>query len=65
MESTFLFSMPSFFRGAARVLDLGSTFDEYNGASGETVADMLAISMDWLQVGNDLADAMEQYEETR
>jgi hypothetical protein len=65
VSSTFLFSMPSFFRGAARALDMGSTFDVYNESDSEEDADVLALSMDWLQVGDDIIDAMEKYEQAR
>lgn len=56
-----LFAMPSFFRGAARVLDLGCTLNVYNESKSEAEADFSAIASDWAQVGSDIFSAMEQH----
>jgi hypothetical protein len=52
-----LFAWPSALSGAARVLDLGATFDVYNVSPDEATADAVAIYSDWLAVGKDLAEA--------
>lgn len=44
--SSFLFATPSW-REAGRLLDLGSTFDDYNRSH---VPDATALRMDWLAV---------------
>lgn len=56
--SDFLFAHPSILSGAARVLDLGGVFDDYNVSATPTQADARAARADWLAVGNDLATAM-------
>lgn len=57
-----LFAMPSFIRGAARALDLGSTTDIYNESNSEREADYEALRLDWLTVGSDLYGALDDYE---
>ena len=61
-KSMGLFAMPSFFRGFARALDLGATFDIYNESADVATADFRATLSDWQQVGLDLYGAMRQYE---
>ncbi|MFD1548207.1 hypothetical protein [Levilactobacillus fuyuanensis] len=56
-----LFAMPSFIRGAARVLDLGATTDEYNTSDNEREADTNALHSDWKAVGNDMFGALDGY----
>jgi hypothetical protein len=59
VSSDFLFAQPSFLSGAARVLDLGGTYDSYNTSDSAEEADFTALQMDWYVVGNDLRDAIE------
>ncbi len=54
-----LFAHPSFVSGAARVLDLGGTFDDYNRSRGEEDADVRALQGDWLAVGADMQMAID------
>ena len=54
-HSDFLFAQPSFLSGAARVLDLGGTFDQYNT---DPDADSVALASDWLVLGDDLFEVM-------
>ncbi len=57
-DSARLFVAPGFINGAARALDLGSTFDVYC----ESVdSDRAALMSDWTQVGNDIAGAINKY----
>ena len=62
VQSDFLFAQPSFASGAARVFDLFGQFDEYNQSETPLEADAKAIASDWLIVGQDLSDAMEQHQ---
>lgn len=55
----YLFARPSFLSGAARVLDLGGTFDEYNTSRTGDDADARALSNDWIVVGEAMRDAIE------
>ena len=58
MRTDYLFAMPSFLTGVARLLDLSGRFDVYNDSSDEAIADARAIYSDWRMVGQDLAGAM-------
>ena len=60
MGSDFLFVMPSFTRGLARVVDLGATFSNvsYNHSDTPIEADARAIACDWRVVGGDLSAAI-------
>ncbi|MGA3131227.1 MAG: hypothetical protein ABSD59_10530 [Terracidiphilus sp.] len=62
IKSDFLFAQPSFASGAARVFDLFGQFDEYNRSETPAEADAKAIASDWMIVGQDIADAIEQHE---
>lgn len=59
-RTDFLFARPTFGSGVARALDLGGTFDAYNTSASEAEADERAIASDWLVVGKDLSEALEQ-----
>lgn len=63
IKTDFLFAHPSFASGVARVLDLWGSFDDYNISETPLEADGKAIAADWLIVGQDLCDAIEQQEE--
>jgi hypothetical protein len=62
VKTDFLFAQPSFASGASRILDLWGVWDDYNISATNLEADEKAIAADWLVVGQDVADAMEQYE---
>ena len=61
-RSDFLYATPSFLEGAARIFDLNSTLNSYNGSPTEQYADGYAIGMDWYVVGHDIAQAVMQFE---
>ncbi|MBI1739602.1 MAG: hypothetical protein HYR57_01780 [Candidatus Koribacter versatilis] len=61
-RSGFLFAMPSFVSGAARLLDLYCLYDSYNSSSTEREADYKAMLSDWRIVGQDILCAMKQFE---
>ncbi len=54
-----LFAVPSYMSGAARVLDLGGTFDVYNISPSEEEADVRALQSDWRAVGCDMQQAID------
>ncbi|MGA2890763.1 MAG: hypothetical protein ABSE51_22280 [Terracidiphilus sp.] len=62
VKSDFLFAQPSFASGVARVFDLFGQFDEYNSSETAEEADARAIASDWIVIGQDIADAVEQNE---
>jgi hypothetical protein len=62
VKSDFLFAQPSFASGAARVFDLFGQFDEYNISDTTAEADAKAIAADWIVVGQDMSDVIEQNE---
>jgi hypothetical protein len=63
--STFLCANPSFLGGMARVLDLGSTLNEYNACPTGEQADFIALWSDWRLVGIDIKDATCEYAQKR
>ena len=60
--SNFLFASPSFLKGIASSLDIGSTLIHYNEAPDEVYADTMALTMDWCAVGQDMKDSMAYYD---
>lgn len=61
--SYYLFARPSFAEGMARVLDLGGAFDSYNESKTPAEADTRALANDWMMIGQDMQNAIEQYEQ--
>jgi hypothetical protein len=61
----FLYASPSFFEGMARLIDFGNTLQEYNTSSSPTEADFRALQSDWAVIGDDLRNAMHQYDDLR
>jgi hypothetical protein len=57
-RTDFLFATPSFFSGAARVLDMGGTFDTYNSSQSTEEADARALNNDLSVVLQDFQDAV-------
>lgn len=51
--STFLVAVPSWSSGAARVLDIGGTFDEYNRAGTDAESTAIMLAADWLALADD------------
>jgi hypothetical protein len=62
VKTDFLFAQPSIMSGAARVFDLWAQFDEYNRSESPFEADAKALAADWLLVGQDIYDVIEQHE---
>jgi hypothetical protein len=62
LKSDFLVALPSLRSGAARLLDFYGAYDEYNRCDTEPEADAQAMFADWRLVGQDLEDAMSQFE---
>ena len=58
----FLCADSSMLFGAARILDLGATFDVYNVSATGVEADARAIHSDWAMFGQDLQDSLNQFE---
>jgi hypothetical protein len=54
-STDFLFARPSFWEGAARIIDLGDTLTEYNSSLSGQQADRNALRADWRAIGHDLA----------
>jgi len=60
--SDFLYAVPSFWEGMARIFDLGNTLNEYNGSPSGNIADEIAFRMDWAMVGDNIRNAMNEFE---
>lgn len=64
VKTDFLFAQPSLASGAARLLDLWGQFDDYNRSESPEEADSKAIASDWLIVGQEIASAMDEQQES-
>ncbi len=65
VKTDFLVGSGSFLIGTARLLDFYGQFDEYNVSPSEAEADAMAMFSDWLIVGQDIQDALEQVDEPK
>lgn len=65
LQSGFLTADPSFVSGAARLLDWWGLYDTYNVSRNGQEADAKAMFSDWRIVGQDLADAMVEFESSQ
>jgi len=57
-ETHFLYARPSLIEGIGRSIDLGSTLEIYNDSPNDKLADLNALTNDWIAIGKDLANAM-------
>lgn len=58
--STILFARPSLAEGMARILDFGDTLTEFNRSPSGEAADAHALRCDWMAVGRDITNAINQ-----
>lgn len=58
MNDYFLFANPDFYSGMSRILDFGSTLNEYNSTLEPGIADYYALKSDWAVVGSDIQAAI-------
>lgn len=61
----YLFGKTIMLNGVGRIFDLNNSLNKYNRSKTETEADMKAIYLDWLSVGQDLRVSMDKYERIR
>lgn len=61
--TTYLYARPSFVEGLARLIDFGNTLQQYNSTPTAQQADALAMELDWYAVGQDLKNAMLEFDE--
>lgn len=62
VKSGFLCADPSFLSGFARTLDLYGLYDSYNKSATPLEADTRALAADWIVVGQDLQDAIDDFQ---
>lgn len=62
VQSDFLFAEPSFLSGASRLLDWYGYYDSYNSSRNGREADGRAMFADWRIVGQDINDAMVEFD---
>ncbi len=62
IKSDFLVAAPSFASGAGRLLDWYGLYDLYNVSRNGQEADAKAMFSDWRVVGEDINDAMLEFE---
>jgi len=60
----YLYAIPSFWGGAAHTLDLGSTLTDYNESLTPDEADYYAIKADWMSVGQDMHETIQNFAKT-
>lgn len=61
-KSDFLVASGSMASGAARLWDWGGTFDQYNISRTTQEADLNAMASDWSIVGDDIQDAILEFD---
>ncbi|HXZ78584.1 MAG TPA: hypothetical protein VEG30_01560 [Terriglobales bacterium] len=62
LTSDFLIAEPSFISGVGRLLDWYGLYDVYNASQNGREADTKAMFADWYIVGQDIKDAMMEFE---
>jgi hypothetical protein len=62
VKSDFLVAAPSFAAGVGRLLDWYGSYDSYNVSRNGQEADSKAMFADWRIVGQDIHDAMVEFE---
>ena len=60
--TTYLFAMPSFLRGVARLFDPLGRLNQYNVSDTPQEADYRALLADWKAVSEDIRQAMIDYQ---
>jgi len=65
VKSDFLVAAPSFASGVGRLLDWYGLYDLYNVSRNGKEADAKAMYSDWRIVGQDINDAMWEFENSR
>jgi hypothetical protein len=65
VKSGFLYADPSFLSGFGRTLDLHGLYDAYNASATPLEADTRALAADWIVVGQDLQDAIDEFSQTK
>jgi hypothetical protein len=63
VKSGFLYADPSFLSGVARTLDLHGLYDAYNLSVTPQEADARGIASDWIITGQDLQDAIDEFQQ--
>lgn len=65
VQSDFLVAAPTFWSGAGRLLDWYGVYDSYNISRSGREADTKAMFADWRIVGQDINDAMVEFDSTQ
>jgi hypothetical protein len=61
-NSSSLYQTPSLLKGAARIVSISGTLDEYRISPTKEEADTKALHKDWEMVGEDMTNAIQQYD---
>jgi hypothetical protein len=62
IKSDFLLASPSAIGGVARLVDWYNLYDAYNISTTPAEADGKAMASDWYIVGQDISDAIDEFE---
>ena len=65
LSSGFLFAEPTFVSGAGRLVDWYGLYDLYNVSRNGNEADAKAMFADWRIVGQDIQDAMVEFDSSQ
>lgn len=66
LSFTPLFTMSApFLKGMARTINIFNSLDHYNYSASDDEADAKALYSDWKNVGNELINAISNYERSR
>lgn len=65
LSSMSLYRNPSVLKGAARTVSIFGKLDEYRTSPTEEEADTEALRKDWETVGHDIANATQEYGDTK
>ncbi|MBF0456850.1 MAG: hypothetical protein HQK99_03035 [Nitrospirae bacterium] len=57
----YLFAVPSFMEGVARIIDIGGTMVNFNFSPTAEIADSMALKSDFQAVGDDIRHAMKGF----
>lgn len=66
-KSNYMRNVPDFKEGLSRLLDIGSTINKkkFKISIDENEVDKEALSSDWIITGNDIREAINEFESTK
>ena len=59
------YARPTFLEGLARIMDFGNSLNQYPRFRTAREADAFALRSDWIMVGQDISEAICEFEKTK